>query len=151
MITVRGVMRPIDLDTTNTVLSARLAQMELQVNGKGIVDDAIHRPNFLYRLLLGFYLSRRLVIVLHWLLTFSWPRRLFAAESPSTRLKELVSLEGVRDNQLIGYGLVVGLNGTGDPQADVFLGTRALTNLLAADGRLGEPLRFTVRTPRPSW
>lgn len=35
---------------------------------------------------------------------------------PGTRLKELVSLEGVRDNQLIGYGLVVGLFGTGDHQ-----------------------------------
>jgi flagellar L-ring protein FlgH len=52
-ITVRGVIRPIDLDTTNTVLSARLAQMEIQVNGKGVVADAVHRPNILYRLLLG--------------------------------------------------------------------------------------------------
>ncbi len=53
IITVRGVIRPIDLDTTNSVLSARIAQMELQVNGKGIVNDAVHRPNILYRLLLG--------------------------------------------------------------------------------------------------
>ena len=52
-ITVRGVIRPIDLDTTNSVLSARLAQMEIQVNGKGVVNDAVHRPNFVYRLLLG--------------------------------------------------------------------------------------------------
>ena len=34
----------------------------------------------------------------------------------ATRLKELISLEGVRDNQLMGYGLVVGLAGTGDRQ-----------------------------------
>jgi flagellar L-ring protein FlgH len=52
-ITVRGVIRPIDLDTTNTVPSARLAQMEIQVNGKGVVEDSVHRPNILYRLLLG--------------------------------------------------------------------------------------------------
>jgi flagellar L-ring protein precursor FlgH len=52
-ITIRGVIRPIDLDTTNSVPSQRLAQMELQVNGKGIVNDAVRRPNFLYRLLLG--------------------------------------------------------------------------------------------------
>jgi len=52
-ITVRGVIRPIDLDTTNSVLSGRLAQMEIQVNGKGVVTDAVHRPNFLYRFLLG--------------------------------------------------------------------------------------------------
>ena len=32
----------------------------------------------------------------------------------SSRIKDIVSFEGVRDNQLVGYGLVVGLNGTGD-------------------------------------
>ena len=32
----------------------------------------------------------------------------------NSRLKDIVDIEGVRDNQLIGYGLVVGLNGTGD-------------------------------------
>ncbi len=30
------------------------------------------------------------------------------------RIKDLANIEGVRQNQLIGYGLVVGLNGTGD-------------------------------------
>ncbi len=32
----------------------------------------------------------------------------------SSRIKDLVSIEGVRENQLVGYGLVVGLDGTGD-------------------------------------
>ena len=36
-----------------------------------------------------------------------------AAESAS-RIKDIVDVEGVRDNMLVGYGLVVGLNGTGD-------------------------------------
>src|SRR5688500_9007801 len=36
-----------------------------------------------------------------------------AAEAAS-RIKDLANIEGVRQNQLIGYGLVVGLNGTGD-------------------------------------
>ena len=31
-----------------------------------------------------------------------------------TRIKDIVDFEGVRENMLIGYGLVVGLNGTGD-------------------------------------
>jgi flagellar P-ring protein precursor FlgI len=44
---------------------------------------------------------------------------LFALAMPSaafaqSRIKDLVQIEGVRDNQLIGYGLVVGLPGTGD-------------------------------------
>ncbi len=30
------------------------------------------------------------------------------------RIKDLASMAGVRNNQLVGYGLVVGLNGTGD-------------------------------------
>ncbi len=32
----------------------------------------------------------------------------------ATRIKDIVDIEGVRDNMLVGYGLVVGLNGTGD-------------------------------------
>ena len=32
----------------------------------------------------------------------------------AARLKDLVAVEGVRENQLIGYGIVVGLKGTGD-------------------------------------
>lgn len=53
VITIRGVVRPVDLDFTNTIPSDRVAQMELQVNGKGVIGDSIHRPWFLYRLLLG--------------------------------------------------------------------------------------------------
>ena len=52
-IVVRGVVRPIDLASDNTVLSDHLAQMEISVNGKGVVGDAIRRPGLLYRLLLG--------------------------------------------------------------------------------------------------
>jgi flagellar P-ring protein precursor FlgI len=51
----------------------------------------------------------------------------------ATRLKELVTLEGVRDNQLMGYGLVVGLNGSGDKRQTVF-SIQSLTNLLERMG-----------------
>ena len=37
-----------------------------------------------------------------------------------TRIKDVASIEGIRDNQLVGYGLVVGLRGTGDSQQTVF-------------------------------
>jgi flagellar L-ring protein FlgH len=53
VVTVRGVIRPVDLDPTNTIPSNRIAQMEIQVNGKGVIQDSIHRPNILYRILLG--------------------------------------------------------------------------------------------------
>ncbi len=36
------------------------------------------------------------------------------AHASAARIKDIVDIEGVRENQLIGYGLVVGLNGTGD-------------------------------------
>jgi flagellar P-ring protein FlgI len=36
------------------------------------------------------------------------------AQAKTSRIKDIVNIEGVRDNQLVGYGLVVGLNGTGD-------------------------------------
>jgi len=52
-ITVRGVVRPADIDNTNSVQSDRLGQLEVRINGKGVVNDAIKRPFFLYRLLLG--------------------------------------------------------------------------------------------------
>ena len=36
------------------------------------------------------------------------------------RIKDVASIEGIRDNQLIGYGIIVGLHGTGDSQQTVF-------------------------------
>lgn len=36
------------------------------------------------------------------------------------RIKDIASIEGIRDNQLVGYGLVVGLRGTGDSSQTVF-------------------------------
>jgi flagellar P-ring protein precursor FlgI len=36
------------------------------------------------------------------------------AQAKTSRIKDIVNIEGVRDNQLVGYGLVVGLNGSGD-------------------------------------
>jgi flagellar P-ring protein precursor FlgI len=51
----------------------------------------------------------------------------------ATRLKDLVSIEGVRENQLIGYGLVVGLAGKGDSRQTMF-SAQSLTNLLSRMG-----------------
>jgi flagellar P-ring protein FlgI len=45
-----------------------------------------------------------------------------SAPAPQTqaRLKDIASIEGIRDNQLVGYGIVVGLQGTGDSQQTSF-------------------------------
>ena len=50
---LRGIVRPVDLSTANMVSSDRIAQMDLQVNGKGVVGDQVKRPFILYRLLMG--------------------------------------------------------------------------------------------------
>lgn len=47
------------------------------------------------------------------------------------KIRDVASVVGVRDNQLIGYGLVVGLDGTGDGSTSQFT-IRSLTNLLQA-------------------
>jgi len=52
-VVVRGVVRPTDLGSDNSVQSNRLAQLEVRINGKGVIGDAVRRPFFLYRLLLG--------------------------------------------------------------------------------------------------
>ncbi len=53
--------------------------------------------------------------------------------SQRTRIKDVASIEGIRDNQLIGYGLVVGLRGTGDTQQTVY----PVQSLLSTLERLG--------------
>jgi flagellar L-ring protein precursor FlgH len=52
-ITVRGVVRWNDITPGNIVRSDRVGEIEIAVEGKGVVPDATRRPNFLYRLLLG--------------------------------------------------------------------------------------------------
>ncbi len=55
------------------------------------------------------------------------------AASKLSRIKDISSVEGVRDNQLIGYGLVVGLRNTGDSQQTVFP-TQTLLSVLQRMG-----------------
>ncbi len=62
----------------------------------------------------------------------------------TSRIKDLVSIEGVRDNQLIGYGVVVGLAGTGDRQQTVF-SVQSLTNILQRMGVTVPPAAIIVR------
>jgi flagellar P-ring protein precursor FlgI len=50
-----------------------------------------------------------------------------------TRIKDVTSIEGIRDNQLIGYGIVVGLRGTGDTQQTVY----PIQTLLSTLERMG--------------
>ncbi len=51
--------------------------------------------------------AKNLLLILFFIITFS-------TNSHSERIKDIANWSGIRENQLIGYGLVVGLNGTGD-------------------------------------
>ena len=64
--------------------------------------------------------------------------------SAAVRVKEVAAIEGVRDNQLIGYGLVVGLNGTGDKRQTYF-SSQTLANLLERMGVQVSPTAMLVR------
>src|SRR6188768_3425966 len=62
----------------------------------------------------------------------------------TSRIKDLANIEGVRQNQLIGYGLVVGLNGTGDTLNNIPFTKQSLQAMLE---RLGVNIRGTqIRT-----
>lgn len=60
----------------------------------------------------------------------------------SSRIKDIADFEGVRENQLVGYGLVVGLNGTGDNIKSINFAKESLISMLdqlginARDGQL---------------
>jgi flagellar P-ring protein precursor FlgI len=58
---------------------------------------------------------------------------IFADNAAAARIKDIASIGGVRDNQLIGYGLVVGLNGTGDDVKNGFT-RETLVNMLNRQG-----------------
>jgi len=52
-VTLRGVIRPDDISPLNSVASDRIANLDVFVNGKGIVADSVKKPFILYRILLG--------------------------------------------------------------------------------------------------
>ncbi|HVU46809.1 MAG TPA: flagellar basal body L-ring protein FlgH [Terracidiphilus sp.] len=51
-VTVRGVVRPNDIGPNNTVPSAALSNLEIEMKGKGIISDSTRSPNFITRALL---------------------------------------------------------------------------------------------------
>jgi flagellar P-ring protein precursor FlgI len=61
----------------------------------------------------------------------------------TARLKDIADVEGVRPNQLLGYGVVVGLNGTGDGRVDFTLKT--MSNMLERMGIRTDPAVIKVK------
>lgn len=59
---------------------------------------------------------------------------LFSGAARADRIKDLASVQGIRNNQLVGYGLVVGLDGTGDQTTQTPFTTQSIINMLAQLG-----------------
>ncbi len=68
---------------------------------------------------------------------------LLLGSANASRIKELAQLEGVRGNQLVGYGLVVGLNGTGD-SSDTQFTVQSLVNMMERLGVTVDPTEVEV-------
>ncbi len=70
-----------------------------------------------------------------------------ASDAPSARrvrIREITTVEGVRENSLMGYGLVVGLRGTGDQKQTIFT-TQMLANVMLRMGMQIAPTGITVK------
>ncbi|MBI5590581.1 MAG: flagellar basal body P-ring protein FlgI [Deltaproteobacteria bacterium] len=66
------------------------------------------------------------------------------AAAHAVRIKEIVEIQGVRQNQLVGYGLVVGLNGTGDGDKAKFT-VQSLASMLEKMGMTVNPTDIKVK------
>ena len=69
---------------------------------------------------------------------------IFAAPLQAARLKDIATVGGVRDNQLMGYGLIMGLNGTGDKKGTEFT-IRSVTSMLTRMGITIDPSAVSVK------
>lgn len=81
----------------------------------------------------------RLIFAFLTALAVSAPTAAFAG-----RVKDIADVEGVRGNQLVGYGLVVGLNGTGDGKSVDFT-TKSISNMLEKMGVRVDPKDVKVK------
>ena len=81
------------------------------------------------KILIGFTVSRAALTLLAFVLALG-----MVAAPRAERIKDLASVQGVRMNQLIGYGIVVGLDGSGDQTTQTPFTVQSLTSML---GQLG--------------
>jgi flagellar P-ring protein precursor FlgI len=71
--------------------------------------------------------------IIAWILTIS-AVFCFCGQAFGARIKDIADIKGVRQNQLVGYGLVVGLNGTGDDSNNAVFTTQSMVSMLEKMG-----------------
>ena len=52
---IRGIVRPGDISSANTVASSSLSNLEIEMKGKGIISDSVRPPNVLTRAILWLF------------------------------------------------------------------------------------------------
>ncbi|WP_022949445.1 flagellar basal body P-ring protein FlgI [Methylohalobius crimeensis] len=82
---------------------------------------------------------------MRWIWIAAWLCLCFTLAARAERIKDLAAIAGVRNNQLIGYGLVVGLNGTGDNTTNIKFTGQSLRNMLTRLG-VNLPPGINLRT-----
>jgi flagellar P-ring protein precursor FlgI len=83
------------------------------------------------------------LLLVELVLTVSGTRVACATEPVAIKIRDLTNVEGVRENPLIGYGMVVGLTRTGDSQQTIFT-TQTLANIMQRMGAQIPPLTARV-------
>lgn len=85
-------------------------------------------------------IQRYVVLLAVWIfLAMTW-----AAPANAIRIKDITDIKGVRANQLVGYGLIVGLDGTGDGRNATFT-IQSLASMLEKMGVTVDPESYRVR------
>lgn len=81
------------------------------------------------------YMKRKTQLALkHFFLVLMLAGAFLTEQAYADRVKDLASVAGVRNNQLVGYGLVVGLNGTGDQTTQAPFTVQGIVNMLTQFG-----------------
>lgn len=103
-------------------------------------------PGILKKMSFAFAIPKiRPVSLVAWALAFAFTQPVLA-DNPNRRvlIRDITNVEGVRDNMLVGYGLVVGLNRTGDSQQTYFT-VQTLANAMQKMGVLIAPAQVEVK------
>ena len=93
-----------------------------------------HTPTIIAMTTLALPLSSTAIGALRQLAVFGLLALAAAQPAHALRIKEVAAVQGVRSNQLTGYGLVVGLDGTGDQTTQMPITTQAMQNYLQQAG-----------------
>ena len=84
-----------------------------------------------------------MLVAIRTMIAFTLTLMLAATPALADRLKDLTSIAGVRNNQLVGYGVVVGLAGTGDGNSALTL--QSLQSMISQFGLVTAPANLTAK------